>query len=277
MQEIVAIFEYTFFQKALFAIFAASVACGLIGTYIVAKRIVFLAGAVSHISFGGVGAAFYFGHDPFAGALIFSLISAAGLAPLGGRLRLREDSLIGILWSMGMAVGLIFVSLSPGYVPNLMSYLFGSILTVSAFEIIYMAAVSLFTAAFFVLFYHKILASAFQEDFAQTQNIRPKLFRTVMLILAALTIVSFIRIVGIVLLIAMLSIPQSAASLVFKRFSSIAILSSIITFISGFSGLLVSYVLDIPSGAAIIFSAVIIFLIIYATVNVLHRVRKSVL
>ncbi|MCB2220542.1 MAG: metal ABC transporter permease [Bacteroidetes bacterium] len=254
--------QYDFFSNALLAAIFTSLSCGIIGTYIVSKRIVFISGGITHTSFGGVGLGYFAGINPLIGAAIFSLLSAFGIEFLSKKTDVREDSAIAIMWSFGMAIGVIFVYLTPGYAPNLMSYLFGSILTVSDTEIILIATLSLIILVFFLLFYKIILFIAFDEEFSLTRNIPVVFFNYLLMALIALTIVLSIKVAGIILILSLLTIPQAAANLFVKNFSSIAFWSVLIGFTGALTGLLGSYWWNIPSGAAIIFCLVIIFIIL---------------
>jgi zinc transport system permease protein len=253
--------QYDFFTNALLAAIFTSVSCGIIGTYIVSKRIVFISGGITHTSFGGVGLGYFAGINPLIGAAIFSLLSAFGIEFLSKKTDVREDSAIAIMWSFGMAIGIIFVYLTPGYAPNLMSYLFGSILTVSDTEIVLIASLSSLILVFFLLFYKIILFIAFDEEFSMTRNIPVVFFNYLLMALIALTIVLSIKVAGIILILSLLTIPQATANLFVKNFKSIALWSVLIGFAGALAGLMGSYWWDIPSGAAIIFCLVILFIL----------------
>ncbi|MCP4149207.1 MAG: metal ABC transporter permease [bacterium] len=255
------LFNYQFFIYALLAALFSSITCGFIGTYIVSRRIVFISGGISHASFGGVGIGYYMGLNPLLGAAVFSVLAAVGIESFSRKSELREDSLIGMMWSFGMAVGIIFIFITPGYSANLMSYLFGNILTVSSFEIYLMAGLSLVIVSFFILLFKEILFLAFDEEYARTQGIPTSIINYVLISLVALTIVINIRVVGIILVISLLTIPQATANLITKSFKHMILFATGFGFLSSVSGLFLSYYLNIPSGAAIIFVAIFIFLI----------------
>lgn len=267
------LFNYQFFINALLAAVFSSITCGFIGTYIVSRRIVFISGGISHASFGGVGIAYYLGIPPLLGAAVFSVLSAIGIEAFSHKSELREDSLIGMMWSFGMAVGIIFIFITPGYAANLMSYLFGSILTVSFSEILLMAGLALVMVLFFVLLFKEILFVAFDEDYARTQGIPATVINYILIGLAALTIVINIRVVGIILVISLLTIPQATANLLTKSFKRIIIYSTGFAFLASVSGLFASYLLNIPSGAAIIFIAIFIFLVLKSAVYIHSRIK----
>lgn len=259
MENLIALFNFGFFRNAFLAAFIASVTCGIIGTYIVSRRIVFISGGITHASFGGIGMGYYFGFDPIAGAIAFGILSALGIEFFTKRADLREDSAIAMLWSLGMALGVIFIFLTPGYAPNLMSYLFGNILTVSKNELIYLLILAVFIIGFFLIFYRMIIFVSFDEEFALTNNAPVRLFNALLISLVALTIVLNIRVVGIILVMSLLTIPQAIANLFTKRFDIMMIYSIVFGFLGSLTGLTLSYIYDIPSGAAIIFTLVVLY------------------
>jgi zinc transport system permease protein len=259
MNAIIELFSYDFFQKAFLAAVFASISCGIIGSYIVSRRIVFISGGITHASFGGIGLAFLAGFNPLLGAVLFAVLAALGIQFFTKVAEIREDSSIAIWWSLGMALGIIFIYLTPGYTPNLMSYLFGNILTVTVSELWWMFILNTVIIAFFVLFFSKILFMAFDEEFARAAGLPVALFNYMIITLIALTVVLNIRVVGIILILSLLTIPQATANLYTNDFKKLLILSSVFAFIGTISGLFISYFLNIPSGAAIIFTLVIIF------------------
>jgi zinc transport system permease protein len=258
--------SYDFVIHALEAAFLASITCGFIGAYIVARRMVFISGGITHASFGGIGLGYFLGINPIFGAAIFSILSAFGIRLVSKQTDIREDSAIGILWSFGMAVGIIFIYLTPGYAPNLMSYLFGSILTVTTTDLTLMGILAAATVAIFLLFYRTILFISFDEEYARSHNAPVETFNYLMLTLVALVIVINIRVAGIILVISYLTIPQSTANLFVNDLKKIIILSMIISFAGSLTGLFLSYYWNIPSGATIIFVFVLIFIIARAIV-----------
>jgi len=268
------LFRYDFFIHALLASFLTAVTCGVIGTYIVARRIVFISGGISHTSFGGIGIGYYLGINPILCAAAFSILSALGVESLSKRSDLREDSLIGMMWSLGMAVGIIFIFLTPGYAANLMSYLFGDILTVTRMDIYLMAGLTIIISGVFFLFYKEILFLSFDREFAQTQRIPVSFISSLLISLVALTIVINIRIVGIILVISMLTIPQASANLISQNFKTIIFYSIAFAFLSSIMGLIASYIINIPSGASIIFSEAIIYWTLKGVVSLGHRIKK---
>lgn len=258
--DLAELFTYGFFRNAMLSALLMSVTCGIIGTYIVSRRMVFITGGITHASFGGVGLGYFLGIPPLAGAAAFAVLAALATENLTRRKILRNDSVIAIMWSLGMALGIIFVYLTPGYAPNLMSYLFGSIITVNSTDLWLMLALALGVSAFFIIFYRPILYISFDELFARTRGFPVMLLNYILIVLVALTVVLSIRIAGIILVLSILTIPQNIANLFTNRFSTIMISSILIGFLGSFLGLVISYFLDIPSGATIIFTLVCLYL-----------------
>ncbi|WP_307905675.1 metal ABC transporter permease [Haliovirga abyssi] len=254
--------KYSFFSNAIIAGILTAISCGIIGTYIVAKRKVFISGGITHSSFGGIGIGYFLGINPIITAAIFAVLSAIGIEYIAEKGEIREDSAIGILWSFGMALGIILIYITPGYAPNLMAYLFGNILAVSTFDINAMLLLNLIIIFFFMFFYKEILYISFDEEYMKTKGLPVTLFKYTIATLIALTIVINIRVVGIILVLSLLTIPQAISALFSNSFRNIMILSIFFAFIGTMSGLIFSYLLNIPSGASIIFSLVILFGII---------------
>jgi zinc transport system permease protein len=259
--DLIQLFTYDFFQHAVLAALLMSVTCGIIGTYIVSRRMVFISGGITHASFGGVGIGYYLGFPPLAGAAIVAVLAALTTENLTRRKVLRNDSIIAILWSLGMAIGIIFVYLTPGYAPNLMSYLFGSIITVTRTDLWFMLALALIVSTVSVLYYRPILYVAFDEQFARTRGIPVMFINYLLIILVALTIVLSIRTAGIILVLSVLTIPQNISNLFTNRYSHIMAGSVVIGFLASMLGLILSYAMDIPSGATIIFTLVVLYLV----------------
>jgi len=269
------IFEYQFLKNAVLAAFLVSIAAGIIGTYITSRRLVFLSGGITHASFGGIGIAYYMGISPVIGAIVFSVLSAFGIEVLSHRKNIREDSAIGILWAFGMAVGIIFIFLTPGYAPNLMSFLFGSILTVTNSDLLYLIILNLLVILFFILFYRQILYIAFDQDFARSQKIPVNFFNYILIAFIAIAIVLSIRVVGIILLISLFTVPPTIANIFSNHFGKIIFWSILISFIGAFIGLLLSYGINIPSGAAIVVVFVLMFGIVKSFSVLFQRINRS--
>ena len=261
MNSLIELFQYNFFLNAVGAALLASVSCGIIGTYIVARRIVFISGGITHASFGGIGLAWYMGLNPVLGAAVFGVLSALGIEWISKKTDVRQDSVIGILWALGMALGIIFIYMTPGYAPNLMSFLFGNILTVGSLDLYLLLALCIVTITIFIFFIRPILFVAFDEEFARTQKAPVQFLNYLMISLVALAIVLNIRVVGIILVISFLTIPQTIAGMYTSDFKKMILGSIGFGILGSFIGLLVSYEINAPSGATIIFSFVILFVV----------------
>ncbi|MFP4471709.1 MAG: metal ABC transporter permease [Bacteroidota bacterium] len=261
METFTELFQFQFFRNALLAALLASISCGIIGSYIVSRRIVFISGGITHASFGGIGIGYYAGFSPIIGAMVFSVLSALGIEYLSKKTDIREDSVIAILWSFGMAVGIIFVFLTPGYSANLMSFLFGNILTVSYLNLLMLMVLTLIVITVFILMFKTILFIAFDEAYARAIRLPVEKVNYLLITLVALTIVLNIRIAGIILVLSLLTIPQTIANIFTKNFRNLILLSIIIGLAGSLSGLFLSYYFDIPSGASIIFFLVLLFVL----------------
>jgi zinc transport system permease protein len=259
MDSFIDLLQYAFFRHALIGSLLASIACGIIGTYIVTRRLVFISGGLTHASFGGIGLGLYSGFSPILSAAVFSVLSAFGVEWLSKRKDMREDSAIAVFWTFGMAIGVIFTFLSPGFAPDLSAYLFGNILTIDRTDIVLLGILSLMLIIFFICFLRPIINIAFDRDFARSQGIPVRLFEYILMAFIALTIVFCLRMVGIVLVISLLTIPQMTANIFSHRFDRIIWLSIAIGYVSCLGGLVLSYYLNVPSGASIIFVSIIIY------------------
>ncbi len=278
MNEFWEILQYTFFQNAIWVVLLISVLSGMIGTYIVSRKIVFIGGGITHASFGGIGMAYYFGLSPLLGAAVFGVFSALGIEWISQKGKVREDSAIAILWSLGMALGIIFVFMTPGYTPNLMSFLFGNILSVSSIELAYLLVFTVMVTLFFALFFRPLINSAFDPEFATIMGVKSGFFRYTMSVLIAISIVMSIRAVGIILVLSLFTIPQITAMLFTRNFLKVIPLSALLSIIGSLSGLFVAYLLDIPSGASIVFFLTFIFLVTKIIVffrEMIHRKVKT--
>jgi zinc transport system permease protein len=270
-----SIFQYDFIIKGLLGAIFASITAGLAGTYVVSRRMVFLSGGITHASFGGIGVGYFLGINPVVGAAVFGIMSALGVEYLSVKQKIREDSAIGILWAFGMAIGIIFIYLTPGYTPNLMSYLFGSILTVSNADIIALGTMSVILIIYFGVFYRTILYISFDEVFARTYSSYVDIFKYVTTSLIALTIVLNIRMAGVVLVISLLTIPPNIAMLFTKVYLKIVIWSILSGFVGTAAGYAISYYAGIPVGATIIFTLVIIWVLAKLTTLILMKMSKK--
>ena len=252
------ILQYDFIQNALISGILISIAAGIIGSLVVVNKVTFLTGGIAHSSYGGIGLAIYLGIPVLFGATVFAVITAIIIAIITLKNRTRIDAIIGMMWASGMAIGIIFVDLTPGYNVDLMSYLFGSIIAVSHQDIIYMTLLDIFIIAIVVFFYKQILAVSYDSEFASLRGINVEFFYTLILILSALCVVAAIKAVGLILVIALLTIPTYLAETFASRLSNMMIISAILATIFTIIGLVVSYLYDISSGASIIMVAVVI-------------------
>lgn len=253
------ILQYTFFQNALLGSLLAGIACALAGTYVVSRRLVFISGGLTHASFGGIGIGLYAGISPILSAALFAVLSAFGIEWLSQRKNVRSDSAIAVFWTFGMAVGIICSFLTPGFAPDLSSYLFGNILTIGREDLFLLLAVTVVQGLFFACFMPQIVSTAFDREFAVSQRLPVRGIEYAMMLFVALTIVACLRLVGIVLVISLLTVPQMTANLFTCRFAHIAWWSAIIGFASCAGGLCFSYLYNIPSGATIIFFSILIY------------------
>ena len=263
--------QYSFFQHALAGSFFTCIACGITGSYIVTRRLVFISGGITHASFGGLGLGFFLGVNPILSALMFSIASAFGVEWLSKKQNVREDSAIAAFWALGMALGVICIFLTPGYSPNISAYLFGNILTVSSADIWFIGIFSVIEVVLFIFFFHPILYTAFDREFAQTKGLNVFLIEQGMMVAIAVCIVSSIRLVGIMLLMSLMTVPQMTANLFTSQFKNMIYYSILIGIVGCFSGLFFSYYLNVPSGAAIIFVQAIFFLICKGITTIIRR------
>lgn len=255
--------EYGFFQNALVGTILIGISCGLIGTYIVAKRMVFISGGITHASFGGLGLAYFLGISPLFGAAVFALIAAFCILYLSDNKRFKEDSLIGIFWSAGMAIGVLFIYLTPGYAPNLLSYLFGNILTITGDQLMMALLLCVMIFLFFMKFYRPLFYIAFDKEYSRTHYIALSSIEIGITALIALCIVLCMKLAGIILVISYLTMPQAIGGMFYKNFQQQLILSTLISCLGSVVGLFLSAFLEIPSGAAIVLCFLVVFLVCY--------------
>ncbi len=262
------LFEYTFFRNAVIGIIIISVAVAIIGTYISTRRLIAISGGVTHACFGGLGLGYYLGISPILMASLFAVTSSLGVEWMSSRHNVREDSAIAVVWALGMAIGVLFVFLTPGYVPELNSFLFGNILTINNSDIWAFAIYTTLLIIFFILLYDKIVACAFDRDFAKVSHLPVRFISYTMTIFIAVCIVLSIRMVGIMLLMSMLSLPQMIAETYCRQFKGMMLLSVVISLVCCLSGLLLSAIIDVPCSAVI----VLLLILIYT----LSRIAKTV-
>lgn len=257
------IFEYHYLANAIIACILSGITCGIIGTYIVARRMVFLCGGITHASFGGLGIAFYLGANPILGATIFAVLSALGIEYAANKTKIREDSAIGLMWGVGMAMGALFMSLRPGYTSgDLSSFLFGNIISVTNSDVIALGILTLLLIVGAIIWLKPIMYMAFDRDFASAAGVKTTLIGYIMSVVTAVTIVLSIRVMGIVLLVSLMTMPVVIVNSITKQYDKIAIYSSIVAAIGALIGIIVSYYFEVPSGPAIIFVLTLALIIV---------------
>jgi zinc transport system permease protein len=256
-----ALLTHSFLQNALVAAVLAGVGCGVVGTFVVVKRIGYLAGGIAHTVLGGMGIAYYMGVDPRIGAAFAAILAALLIGWISLRWKQHEDIVIGALWATGMAIGIVFISRTPGYNVDLMSYLFGNILLVSPSDLIVMAGLDAAVIALVALFYKQLVAVCFDEEFARVRGVRVDAIYLLLLCMVAVTVVSLIQVVGLILVIALFTLPVAIAGQFAGSVGTVILLACGLGTVLGISGLAVSYVTNLPSGATIILLAGILYLI----------------
>jgi zinc transport system permease protein len=272
------LFRYPFLQYALLTAVLASVACGVVGSFITVRRISYIAGAITHTILGGMGVARYLQRKiglawvtPLDGAVVAALLAAViiGLVTLYGKQ--REDTVLSAVWAIGMAVGVIFIALTPGYNDDLMSYLFGNILLVRPADLLLIAALDVLVVVLSILFYHRLEAVCFDEEFARLRGVRVELYYILLLCLTALTTVILVQVVGIVLVVALLSLPAATAARVTSRLWHTMVVASILTGVCMAAGLVLSYRPNLPAGATIILVTGAVYLAVLVLKPLLRR------
>lgn len=264
-----AILNYQFMQHALIACVLASVVCGLIGVIVVEKKLIMMSGGIAHTAYGGVGLGYFLGFEPMIGAVVFSLGAAVGVGAVKRRGGVNTDIIIALLWSAGMALGTAFIGFTPGYPPDMSSYLFGNILTVTTENLIMMAVLTFIAVLSVLIFFNDWKAYMFDDTFAGVIGMKTGFLEYFLLILVALTVVVLIRVAGIILVIALLTAPAATAALLSKTLKGRMILAVALGLIYCFAGLWISYTLGVASGATIILFSVLVYAAVYVAVNVI--------
>lgn len=266
-----ALGQHGFLQTALIAGLLASLGCGVIGTFVVVKRITFLAGGIAHSVLGGMGAALYFGADPLGGALAAALISALLIGWVRLHWSAQEDTLIGALWAIGMAVGILFIAKTPGYSSDLMSYLFGNILLVPARDLWVMAGLDGLLLLIVWAFYRQFQAVAFDEELARLRGVPVTFFYLLLLCLVAVTVVLLIQVVGLILVIALLTLPAAIAGHYVHSLARIMVVATLLGMVFTSTGLALAYGPDLPAGPTMILLAGIVYVVSALASGLLHR------
>ncbi len=248
----IEILQYEFMQNALAAAVLVSAACGIVGTYVVVRKIVFISGGVAHAAFGGIGLGYLLGFNPIVAAIPFSVASAVTMGIISKKTKMEEDTAIGVIWTIGMALGILFIHISPGYAPDLFSYLFGNILTVPRADLVMMVVLDAVIVVTAVAFYKEFLATSFDEEFSTVVGVPTTWMYLLLLCLVGLSVVVLIRVVGIILVIALLTMPAAIGRHYTYNIKRLMILSTLIGIVITVTGLFMSYVVDLPSGATIV-------------------------
>ncbi|NLG16226.1 MAG: metal ABC transporter permease [Fibrobacter sp.] len=263
--------QYEFMRNAFLAGLLVSVACGVVGTLVVVNRLSFLAGGVAHAAYGGLGLAAFARWSPESGIIPFALGSSLLMGFVSRKNKERSDTVIGVMWAVGMALGIILIDLTPGYYADLMSYLFGSIMAVSQQSLLLMVVLDFVILICIILLYKEILSVSYDEEFASISGVPARALYYVILMLIALTVIMLIQAVGLILVIALFTIPASIAELFTKDLKRMMIVSSLLGMLFTTAGLLVSYLCNITAGASIVLSACIG----YGTALIIIKVKKS--
>jgi zinc transport system permease protein len=274
IETLVEALQFGFMRNALMAGVLVSIVCGIIGTFVVIKRIVFISGGIAHAAYGGIGLGYFFNFNPVLGAIVFSVASALGMGTVQRKTHQRADTIIGVMWAIGMAIGIIFVDKTAGYKADLMSYLFGSILAVPSGDLLIMLVLDLIIIALVALFYKELLAISFDETFATVENVPVDTMYMVLLCMIAFTVVMMMRVVGLIMVIALLTMPAAISGQFVKDMKKMMVLASILGVIFTTTGLLLSYFLNLTSGATIILVSGAVYMLSLA-MKPLIRVAKS--
>jgi len=270
-----ALSQHAFLQTAVAAALLASIGCGIMGTYVVVKRIAFIAGGIAHSVLGGMGAAAYFGVDPLHGALPAAVTAALLIGWVRLHWRAQEDTLISALWAIGMAVGVLFIAKAPGYQSDLMSYLFGNILLVPRESLWFMAALDLLLVAIVAAYHRQFLAVVFDEEFARLRGIPVGFFYLLLLVLVAVTVVLLIQVVGLILVLALLTLPAAVAAHYVHSIGRMMLIATLLGALLSIAGLALSYGPDLPAGPTIILLAGGVYVLSAAVTQMLNRRRAQ--
>ncbi len=270
-----SVFQYQFIQNATIASILASIVCGIIGVIIVEKKLVMMSGGIAHTSYGGVGLGYLLGFEPIIGAFFISVLAAFGIGFIKRKGSTRSDVVIGLFWSLGMALGILFIALMPGYPPDLSSYLFGNILSVTRADLYLMAILTLIVVLVIVTLFNYWKSYMFDEEFAYILGIKTAFLEYLLFILIAMSVVVLIRVVGIILVLALFTAPPAVAELMSKSLKLRMILSIVISNIFCLGGLFLSYVLNISSGAVIVILSAIGYLIVYVASSIKFRIKTK--
>jgi zinc transport system permease protein len=271
--EVIEALQLEFMRNALLAGFLASIMCGVVGTLVVVNRIVFISGGIAHAAYGGIGLAFFFGFPYLWGITGFALLMAAIMASVSLRAKERADTVIGVLWAVGMALGVILLDLTPGYNVDLMSYLFGSILSVPTSDLWLMLMLDCLVLCFVGYYYHDLVSLSYDEEFARVRGVRVQFLYFFLIATIALLVVMIIQVVGLILVIALLTIPPYIAEKMAGSLSRMMLYSVLLNILFTFLGLWLSYLFNLTSGASIIMVAAVFFFISILTGHLRPKLR----
>ncbi len=270
-----AVMNHSFMQHAFIACILSSIGCGIIGTYVVVKRVGFLAGGIAHTVLAGMGIAYFMEGSPLVGAIVAAMFAAIFMSFVKLRWKQQEDILVAAFWSVGMAVGILFISKTPGYSVDLMSFLFGNILLVSKTDLLLMAGLDIIIVTIVFLFYKQFMAAVFDEEFARLRGINIEIYYTVLMCMVALTVVLLIQIVGLILVIALLIFPAACAAQFFHSLFKMMLASIVFCMLMTTCGLSIAFQPDLPAGATIIIVAALFYIISMITSAFIKRMQKK--
>lgn len=270
-----AIMNYQFMQNAVIASLLASIVCGIIGVIIIEKKLVMMSGGIAHTAYGGVGLGYLLGFEPMFGAIGFSIAAAVGIGYVKRKGGTSSDVLIALFWSLGMALGVAFVGMMPGYPPDLTSYLFGNILSVTKSDINMMAVITFVVVSIFIIYFNDWKAYLFDDEFAKIIGMKTTFLEYLLLILVALTVVVLIRVAGIILVISLLTAPAATAGLLSRNLRNRIFISILLGMVFCLTGLFISYTYNIASGATIIILSVVVYGIVAKIKNFISKVNKN--
>lgn len=265
------IFGFAFFRNALIGLMLVSIASAIVGTYVVTRRLMFVTGGITHACFGGLGLGYYIGMNPIIAAGAFAIASALGVEWMSARRHIREDSAIAVIWALGMAAGVIFIFLTSGYVPELNSFLFGNLLTISSADIWVFAGFLVFLLSFITLFYRPITVCAFDADYARTINLPVRLINGTMMVIVSVCVVLTLKLIGIMLLMSLFAIPQMIAEAFTSRLKPMLAIASAASLLCSVAGLFISYWSNVPASATI----VVTLIAAYAAARLILSLKKK--
>lgn len=270
-----ALIQYNFLQNAFLASIMASVICGIIGVIVVEKKLIMMSGGIAHTAYGGVGLGYLLNFEPIIGAFMFSIGAAMGIGYINRKSGVNTDIIIGLFWSLGMALGIVFIAFMPGYPPDLTSYLFGNILSVTKLDLRIMIVLTILVVIIIITFFEDWKAFLFDEEFAFIIGIKTVILEYLLLILVAMTVVVLIRVVGIILVLALLTAPAAIAGMLSSKLINRMIYAIIIGTVFCIMGLWLSYLMNIASGACIVILSVFTYFVMFAIRTTFTKVKRK--